>query len=116
MLKTCVICLFVLVSTFLYLLKGVIFLYSDDSLRTGHESLIDKYHKIERELRKSSFANLFLIESSVSKKASYVDIYGTINYPFDIVQDAFLVTTNWYEILLPHINVRACTYKNMRAI
>jgi len=29
--------------------------YGDDSLRTGRESLIDKYHKIEKELGKSPF-------------------------------------------------------------
>jgi hypothetical protein len=49
----------------------------------------------------------------VSKNASHVHIYGTIKYPFNIVQDELLVTTNWCEILLPHINVRACTYKKV---
>jgi hypothetical protein len=85
----------------------------DDSLPVGRESLIDKYHKIERELRKSSFALPFFIESSVSKNASQVDIYGTFKYSFDIVQDELLVPTNWCEILLPHVNVRACTYKQV---
>lgn len=87
--------------------------YGDDSLRTGRESLLDKYHKIENELEKSPFDIPFYVESSVSNNASHVDIYGTINYPFDIVQNELQVPTNWCEIVLPHINVRACTYKKV---
>ncbi len=106
-----VLCLF-LISFLLFSQWGEISC-GDNSLRTGHESLIDKYHKIEKELQKSSFAVPFFIESSVSKNAAHVDIYGTIKYPFDIVQNELLVPTNWCEILLPHITVRACTYKKV---
>jgi hypothetical protein len=85
--------------------------YANESLPAGRESLIDKYQKIEKELEKSSFYIPFYIESSVSKNVSHVDIYGTIEHPFDIVQDELLVPTKWCEILLPHMNVRACTSK-----
>jgi hypothetical protein len=88
-------------------------LYGDDSLPAGHEFLIDKYHKIEKELETNSFAVPFYIESFVSKNTSHVEIFGTIKYPFDIVQDELLVPTNWCEFLLPHMNVRACTYKKV---
>lgn len=109
---TRVICLFLAV---LYLLSSrwCEISYGDDSLRTGHESLIDKYQQIETALQKSSFAIPFYIESSVSKNASQVDIFGAIKYPFDIVQNELLVPTIWCEILLPHMNVRACTYKQV---
>lgn len=107
-----VLCLFLVVSCLLSF-QWCEISYGDDSLRTGHESLIDKYHTIEKELQKSSFAIPFFIESSVSTNASHVDIYGSIKHPFDIVQHEFLVPTNWCEILLPHINVRACTYKKV---
>jgi hypothetical protein len=109
---TRVLCLFLAVSFFLSS-QWCEILYGDDSLPAGHESLIDKYHTIEKELQKSSFVIPFLIESSVSKTTSHVDIYGTIKYPFDIVQHELLVPTNWCEVLLPHINVRACTYKKV---
>lgn len=77
------------------------------------ESLIDKYHKVEKELDKSPSAIPFFIESAVSKNASHVDIYGTVKYPFDIVKDELLVPTNWCDIFLPHIKVGACTYKKV---
>jgi hypothetical protein len=75
-------------------------------LRTERESLIDKYRKIEKKLEKSSFAIPFYVESSMNKNASHVDIYGTIKYPFDIVQNELLIPTNWCEILLPHPNIK----------
>jgi len=107
---TRVLCLFLVISFFLFSHWCEI-PYADDLLHTGHESLIDKYHKIEKELEKSSLAIPFYVESSVSKNASHVDIYGTIKYPFDIVENELQLPTNWCDIVLPHSNVRASTYK-----
>ena len=107
---TRVLCLFLVIPFFLFSPWCEI-PYADDSLRTGHESLIDKYHKIEKELEKSALTIPFYLESSVSKNASRVDIYGTVKYPFDIVKNELQEPTNWCDIVLLHSNVRACTYK-----
>jgi hypothetical protein len=87
--------------------------YADDALHTGNESLIGKYRKIEKELEKSSLTIPFYLESSVSKNASRVDIYGTIKYPFDIVKNELQLPTNWCDIVLVHSTVRASTYKKV---
>lgn len=107
-----VFCFFLIISFFLSS-QWCEISYGDESLSPGHESLINKYHKIERELEKNSGPVPFYIESSVSKNASRVDIYGTINYPFGFIKNEFLVPTNWCEIVLPHPDIRACTYKKM---
>jgi hypothetical protein len=109
---TRVLCLFLVISFFLFS-QWCEIPYADDSLHTGHESLIDKYHKIEKELEKSSLTIPFYLESSVSKNASHVDIYGTIKYPFDIVENELQLPTNWCDIVLLHSNVRASTYKKV---
>ena len=85
----------------------------DYSVHTGREFLIDKHHTIEKELEKSPSAVPFYIESSVNNDASVVDVYGTMEYPFDSVQSEFLVPTNWCKILLSNMNVRACTYSKV---
>jgi hypothetical protein len=87
--------------------------YGDDSSRPRPEFLLDKYHEIEKELEKNSGPFPFYIESSENKNAAHVDIYGTIKYPFEMVQKEFLVPTNWCDVLLPHPDVRACTYKKV---
>ncbi len=87
--------------------------YGNDSSRPGPEFLLVKYHDIEKELENNSGPVPFYIESSENKNAAHVDIYGTIKYPFEIVQNEFLVPTNWCDILLPHPDVRACTYKKV---
>jgi len=111
---TRVLCLFLIVSFFSSSQWGAIS-YGDDSSRSGPESLLDKYHEIEKELENNSGPVPFHIESSVDTNASHVDIYGTIKYPFEMVQNEFLVPTNWCDIVLPHLNVRACTYKEVNA-
>jgi hypothetical protein len=109
---TRVLCLFLVISFFLFSPWCEI-PYADDSLYTGHEFLIDKYHNIEKELEKSSLTIPFYLESSVSKNASRVDIYGTIKYPFDIVKYELQLPTNWCDIVLVHSTVRASTYKKV---
>jgi len=109
---TRVLCLFLVISFFLFSPWCEI-PYADDSSHTGHEFLIDKYHKIEKELEKSSLTIPFYVESSVSKNASHVDIYGTIKYPFDIVENELQLPMNWCDIILLHSNVRACTYRKV---
>jgi hypothetical protein len=107
-----VLCLFLIIS-FLLSSQWCEMSYGNESLPTGRESLIDKYHKIEKGLEKSTFGIPFYLESSVSKNASHVDIYSTINHPFDFIKNEFLVPTNWCEIVLSHPNIKACTYEKM---
>ena len=106
-----ILCLF-LISFLLFSQWGAIS-YGDDSSRSGPESLLDKYHEIGKELEKNSGPVPFHVESSVNKNAAHADIYGTIKHPFEMVQNELLVPTNWCDILLPHLNVRACTYKKV---
>src|SRR5208283_483711 len=106
-----ILCFFLI--SFLLLSQSGAISYGNDSSRPGPEFLLDKYHEIEKELEKKSDPVPFYIESSINKNASHVDIYGTIRDPFEMVQNEFLVPTNWCDILLPHFNVRACTYKKV---
>ncbi len=85
--------------------------YGDDSPRIGPEPLLDKYHEVEKELDKSSSTVSFHIESSANKNATRVDVYGIAKYPFEVVQNEFLAPANWCDIVLPQLDVRACTYK-----
>ena len=109
---TRVLFLFMVISFFLFY-QWCEISYGDDSLRMERESLIDKYHQIEKELKKSSSAIPFYLESSMSQNGSHVDIYGTIKYPFDIVKNGLQLPTNWCDIVLLHTEVRACTYKKV---
>jgi hypothetical protein len=109
---THVLCLFLVIS-FVLFPRWCGIPYADDSLHKGHEFLIDKYQKIEKELEKSSLTIPFYLESSVSKNASQVDIYGTMRYPFDIVENELQLPTHWCDIVSLHSNVRACTSKKV---
>ena len=99
--------------SFLFFFQWTAISYGGDSRRSGPEALVDKYHEIETALEKNADLVPFYVESSENKNASHVDIYGTIKYPFGMVQNQFLVPTNWCDVLLPHLDVRACTYKKV---
>jgi hypothetical protein len=96
---------------FLLVSQWCVISYGDDSPRFGPEPLLAKYHEVEKDLEKNSSTVPFHIESSANKNSTRVDVYGTVNYPFEIVQNEFLDPTNWCDIVMPHLDVRACTYK-----
>jgi len=106
-----ILCLFLVL--FLLFAQGGAISSGYASPRSGPESLLYKYHEIKKELEKDPGPVPFYVESSADKHASRVDIYGTVKYPFKIVKTKLLVPTNWCDIVLPHLNVRACTYKKI---
>ena len=106
-----ILCLFLVL--FLLFAQGGAISSGYASPRSGPESLLYKYHEIKKELEKDPGPVPFYVESSADKHASRVDIYGTVKYPFKIVKTKLLVPTNWCDILLPHPDVRACTYKKV---
>ena len=107
-----VVCLFLVISCFLSSIWCEIS-WGNESLPAGREFLVNKYHKIEKQLDRNTLAIPIHVESSVTKNASRVDIYGTIRYPFDLIKNELLVPTNWCEIVLPDPDIRACTYEKM---
>ena len=101
---------FILISLLLFLQWGALS-YGDESSHSGPEFLLYKYHAIERELEKGSGPAPFHVESSVNQNTSHIDIYGTVIYPFNVVQNELLIPANWCQIVLSHPDIRACTYK-----
>ncbi len=85
-------------------------LYGNDALLSGSGILIEKHRHIEDKLEKSPFGIPVYLESSVDTNASHVDIYGIVPHPFAVLQKEMEVPANWCDIVLPHIDVRACTY------
>jgi len=75
-------------------------------------TLIDKYHKFEESLAKTSPGIQVHLYSDIQKNSSSADIYGIFDHPFDIVEKALSEPSEWCEIVLPHINIRACTSSN----
>lgn len=105
-------CLSLVFSVFLFTLWCE-FSYGKDLLHAGRESLIEKYRQIEANLGKSPFNIPVYLESSVERNTAYVDIYGFVKHPFTTAQNALEVPANWCDIVLPHIDVRACTYRKV---
>lgn len=87
--------------------------YCNESSPSEQESLINKYHEIEEELKESLFAIPFHIESSESNNTSYGHLYSIINYPLDTLKSELLVPASWCQIVLLHPDIRACTYQQM---
>jgi hypothetical protein len=80
---------------------------------SGPEGLADKFRTIANKLEKSSLGIPVYLESSAGSSTSDADMYGIVSYPFDIVRNELSVPANWCDIVLPHINVRACTYEKL---
>jgi hypothetical protein len=76
-------------------------------------SLLDKYHTLEEPLARSVLGMPVYLDSNVEKNSSSADIYGVIDRPFDAVEKELSSPADWCDIILPHINIRACTSSNV---
>lgn len=58
------------------------------------------------------FAVPVFLESVETGSSSAVDIYGTVNSPFETLRKELLQPVHWCDITVLHTNVRACTWRN----
>lgn len=84
-----------------------------EELHQVNKPLLEKYREIESELKTSSFGLPVHMESFVDSNSSHVDIYGTVNHPFDMVTKNLQVPSGLCDIFMLTINIRACTYKKI---
>lgn len=90
--------------------------YSVGSLTKESKGLRDKYHEIEARLMKNDLGIPIYIESVDENNAMRCDIYGIIDHSFDEVQREFREPANWCDIVLLHLNIKACTYWRLNNI
>lgn len=84
-----------------------------EELLPANKPLLEKYHDIEYGLKTSSFGLPVHMESFVDSNSSYVDIYGVVNHPFDMVKNNLKEPSGLCDILMLTINIRACTYQRI---
>ena len=75
----------------------------------GGKVLLAKYVEVSAKLQKNQFGAPIYLESSESRGAQQVDMYGIFNYPFGQVREALQSPANWCDITSLHINIKACT-------
>lgn len=51
------------------------------------------------------------IDSFAESTKSGADIYGVIEYPFDLVEREIMSASSWCNIVILHPNIKACTYR-----
>ena len=73
-------------------------------------ALIDKYNQVSLKLHGDSFPIPVVIESSKKGKNLKGEIIGIIKHPFNAVTQAFKTPSVWCDILLLHLNIKACTF------
>ncbi len=75
-------------------------------------ALLDKYRTLEETLTKNNLGIPVYLDSDVQKNFSSADIYGVIDHPFYMIEKELSSPADWCDIILPHLNIRACTSKN----
>ena len=81
--------------------------------RQGADLLLDTYHRNMAQLETNSFGLPLIVESFERGDRVNVDVYGIFDYPFSSVVNMLKVPANWCDIVSLHLNVKACTYKEV---
>ena len=81
--------------------------------RQGADILLDTYHRNMARLERNSFGLPLFLESFERDDRVQVDVYGILDQPFSSVVSVLKVPANWCDIVSLHLNVKACTYREL---
>ena len=81
--------------------------------RQGEDILLGAYHRNMARLEANSFGLPLFLDSFERDDKVLVDVYGIFDYPFSSVVNMLKVPANWCDIVSLHLNVKACTYREL---
>jgi hypothetical protein len=84
--------------------------------RQGEGILLDTYHRNMVRLEANSFGLPLFLDSFERDDKVLVDVYGIFDYPFSSVVNMLKVPANWCDIVSIHLNVKACTYRELPGV
>jgi len=67
-----------------------------------------KYADLSEQLRQNQFKRPLVLESVELSNGLKGDIYGVVDYPFDVVKAALNDPDNWCDVMILHINTKYC--------
>jgi len=79
----------------------------------GEELLRETYHRNLDRLTSNSFGFPLFLDSFEREDRVQVDVYGIFDYPFAGMVNVLKVPANLCDIVSLHLNVKACTYKEL---
>lgn len=71
-------------------------------------SLRAKHAELSAQLRQNQFKRPLVLDSVEQPKALKGDIYGVVDYPFDVVNAALNNPAHWCDVMILHINTKYC--------
>ena len=67
-----------------------------------------KHADLSAQLRQNQFKRPLVLESVEQPKGLKGDIYGVVDYPFDVVNAALTNSAHWCDVMILHINTKYC--------
>ena len=71
-------------------------------------ALRTKYAELGEQLRQNQFKRPLMLESVEQRNGLKGDIYGVVDYPFDMVKAALNNPDHWCDVMILHINTKYC--------
>lgn len=71
-------------------------------------TLQQTYHRLLPQLRNNAFHRPLVLQSGEPQSRVQGDVYAEIGQPFSLVEKALSAPSAWCEVLMLHLNVKAC--------
>ncbi len=103
---------------FVELFKAVLWsfavlLLSVPAAHAGNGELLASYRQIRNKLENSGYDIPIDIRSSDDNSHPHGRVYGIIRHPYQHVLEALTTAENWCNIVPQHLNIKACTYRQL---
>ena len=104
---------FALVIAFVLLGAGAGLVRADDPAAAPGVLLRAKYLALQEQLRDNQFRRPLYLESSEGQREVTGEIYALVNAPFESAAAAFSTRADWCDIMILHVNTKACRVTNL---
>lgn len=82
--------------------------------QAGHNELRDIYTQIKPALDNNAYGIPVYVNSRDENNTMTGVIYGVIHHPFETVSQSVQSAANWCAIAPQHLNIKACTYQQIK--
>jgi hypothetical protein len=98
-----------------FILPVLLFIISTATVRADNTEMQHKYDEIKTELHTNVYNIPIYIQSSDADHTTLGEVYGVIPRAFNGVKDALTTPEVWCDIAPLHLNIKACTYQDIKS-
>jgi hypothetical protein len=87
------------------------FVLNASAMPSNNKSMLKRYYEVKKQLFQHASGLPIYVESFDENKLLNGAVYSIVSHPFSNISNVLIEPSNWCDISLLHLNVKACTFE-----